>query len=306
MSESVPGDVAFGPGPFSLIDRGVGLADLSSYTATLKLSFTGTQDGKAQQWATTYVMLNAHDPAARQLTIVKTGDHPDPDPVFLAEVAGTAYEQRGANACNANVIDPENTLGQQFEPAGFLTAVIGAEAAGSTTVNDQAADHYTFDERALGQLGLATSSGELWVASTGGYLLKYVLTTKGDANYFGQGIDGTLTLDYELSGVNQPVAIQLPADCPPSIVDAPRLPDATNAQSLPGLLTYDTATSVAEAAAFYQQQLPGLGWAAAGDPAKTDSAVSLDYARGNQTLTVILTAGEGGTRVNVVLDSAQK
>jgi len=108
------------------------------------------------------------------------------------------------------------------------------------------------------------------------------------------------------SGVNQPVTIQLPADCPPNIVDAPQLPDATNVQRLPGLLTFDTATSLADAAAFYKQQLPGLGWTLADGPNTTDAGVFLDFARGDQTLTVILAAGEGGTRVNVVVDSAQK
>ena len=113
-----------------------------------------------------------------------------------------------------------------------------------------AADHYTFDERALGLDGLATSSGELWVASSGGYLLKYVLKTQGDANYFGEGLAGALTLDYELTGANQPVKVTLPAGCPPGVVDAPRLPDAANIQDLPGLLSYDTATSLANAATF--------------------------------------------------------
>jgi len=305
VSVSVPGEVAFGPGSFDLLDRAAGLAALSGYTATLKLSFTGTQAGQAQQWSTTYVMLSAQQPAARQLTIAKTGDQPDPAPVFLAELAGTAYERHGTSACTTAVIEPEHSLGQEMEPARFLTAVIGADKAGSDTVNGVPVDHYTFDERALGQAGLATTTGELWVASAGGYLVKYVLSTKGDANYFGDGIEGTLSLDYELTGANQPVAIALPADCPPGLIDAPQLPDAANLQSLPGLLTYTTATSLADAAAFYKQQLPPLGWAADGDLATTDTTLSQDFTRADQTLTVIVSAGTGGTRVDLMLSSAQ-
>src|SRR5438046_10715685 len=116
-------------------------------------------------------MLSAQQPAARQLTIAKTGDQPDPAPVFLAEVAGTAYERHGTNACTAAAIEPEHSLGHQMEPARFLTAVIGAQAAGTDTVNSVATDHYTFDERALGQAGLATTSGEPWVASAGGHVV---------------------------------------------------------------------------------------------------------------------------------------
>ncbi len=47
---------------------------------------------------------------------------------------------------------------------------------------------------AFGQFCLAQSTGEMWVASDGGYIVKYLVTTKGDANYFGEGIDGTLRL----------------------------------------------------------------------------------------------------------------
>jgi hypothetical protein len=283
----------------------VGLADLASYTATLRLSFDGTQAGKAQQWSKTYVMLSAHEPVARQLIIEKSGDNSDPDPVFMAEAAGAAYERRGTNACNATVIDPANSLGKRMEPAGFLAGVIGAQAAGSETVNGVAADHYTFDERALGLLGIATSTGEMWVASKAGYLVKYVLTTKGDANYFGEGIVGTLTLDYELTGVNQPLAIQLPADCPAGMVNAPLLPNASNVQNVPGMLTYDTASSLADAAAFYQKQIPDLGWTLLGEPVIAESTALLDYAQADQKMTVIITAGDGGTKVRIVLGSSQ-
>ena len=158
-----------------------------------------------------------------------------------------------------------DSLAERLEPAGFLTGVIGAEAAGSETVNG-AADHYTFDERALGQLGLAKSTGELWVASNGGYIVRYKVATKGTAVYFGEGIEGTLTWDYELTGVNQPVAVELPKGCPAGMVNAPLLPGATAVRRVPGLLSYSTSTGLAAAAAFYQKQIPLLGWKLTGDP----------------------------------------
>ncbi len=92
--------------------------------------------------------------------------------------------------------------------------MIGANDAGNETVNDIASEHYTFDQRALGQQDLTTSKGEMWVASDGGDVIKYVLSTKADATYFGEGIDGTLTMDYELTGANKPVKIQLPVRLP--------------------------------------------------------------------------------------------
>jgi hypothetical protein len=294
-------NVVFGPGSFIFPETKAGLSDLSSYKATLTLSFDGTRDGKVQQWSKTYVMLNAKKPAARQLSIEQAGDLPDLDPVFIAEVDGAAYEQRGKNACAATVSKPGNSLAERLEPAGFLTGVIGAGEAGSETVNGAAANHYTFDERAFGQLGLAKSTGELWVASDGGYIVRYKVATKGTAVYFGAGIEGTLTWDYELTGVNQPVAIELPKDCPAGMVDAPMLPDATDVLRVPGLLSYSTLTSLANAAAFYQKQIPLLGWKPLGNPTITDTIVLLDYTQGTKTMSVIITAAQGGTTVRIVV-----
>ena len=53
VSVVVPGDVAFGPGAFDWVEAGAGLANLSSYTASLSVAFAGTQAGQAQQWSKT-------------------------------------------------------------------------------------------------------------------------------------------------------------------------------------------------------------------------------------------------------------
>ena len=303
---SVEVDVDFGPGPFNFPDTRAGLADLTSYKATLTLSFDGTRAGKTQKWSKTYVMLSAKEPAALQLTIEKTGDLTDLDPVFMAEADGADYERRGENACSANAIEEGNSLGDRLEPAGFLTFVIGAEEAGNETVNDTAANHYTFDERAFGQPSLAKSTGEMWVATDGGYLLKYLLSTKGNADYFGEGVEGTLTWDYELTEVNLPVTFALPADCPAGLVNAPLLPDAADVVNMPGLLTYTTVTSLADAAAFYQKEIPNIGWELVGEPTTTDTTALLDFMQGDQTMAIIITAGDNGTTVHVVLGISQE
>ncbi len=296
---SVQADVVFGPGPFNFLETTAGLEDLSSYKATLILSFTGTRDAQPSQWSKTYIMLSTKEPAARQLTIERTGDLSNLDAVFLAELDGAAYEVRGENGCVTTMIEEGNSLSQRLEPAGFLNYAIGAEEAGAETVNDAAAKHYTFDERAFGQLGLAKSTGEMWVASEAGYIIKYLLTTEGDAEYFGEGVKGTLTWDYELTDVNQPVAFELPNDCPPGMVNAPLLPDASNILNMPSILAYDTASSPADIAAFYQSELTNLGWALTGEPVITDTSVLLEFLQGDKTLTVISTK-KGNTTVNII------
>src|SRR5688572_3294297 len=73
----VEADLAYGPGTFSFPDAKTGLADLSSYKATLVLAFEGTRDGQPSQWSKTYILHSTNEPAARQLIIEKTGDLSD-------------------------------------------------------------------------------------------------------------------------------------------------------------------------------------------------------------------------------------
>ncbi len=301
---TVEGDVVFGPGAFNFPDPEAGLANLSSYKATLTLTFDGTRDGQSSQWSMTYVMLATKEPVVRQLTLQKTGDVSDLDAVIMAEMNGASYEQRGENACNANVIEEGNLLAERMEPAGFLNGVIGTDEAGAETVNDVASAKYTFDERAFGQLDVAQSTGEMWVSSDGGYIVKYLVTTTGNADYFGEGIEGTLTWDYELTDANQPVTFELPDDCPAGMVDAPLLPDAADVLNMPSILTYDSASSLTDAAAFYQEQIPILGWTLVGEPAISETNALMEFTQGKQTMTVIITTGAGVTTVTILLEKA--
>jgi len=152
-------NVEFGAGSFIFPDAKEGLADLTSYRATLTLTFDGTAAGQPQQWSRTYTMLASQDPAAHQLTIENTG--PDAELVFMAEMNGAAYEQRGENDCIATVIEDGQSLTERLEPAGFLNGVVGADESGNETVNAVAANHYTFDQHAFGQSDIAQSTGEL-------------------------------------------------------------------------------------------------------------------------------------------------
>jgi hypothetical protein len=292
--------IEFGSGPFNLAEMAAGLTNLSSYKAVLTLSFDGTNAGQPNKWSKTYGMISQKNPAARQLTIVKTGALADLTPVYMAEMNGAAYEVRGETGCVANVKEEGRALAARMEPAGFLTAVHGADEAGSETVNAVAAKHYTFDDRALGQMKRAKSRGELWVAVSGGYIVRYRVTTTADAVYFGEGIAGVLTWDYELSDVNQPVTIQLPEDCPDGMVDAPLLPGAANIENLPGSLSYNTSSKPAEAAAFYQKQIPSTGWILDDNQASTDdTTLFLSFTRKDRQMMVTITTDAGVTTVSI-------
>jgi hypothetical protein len=293
--------IDFGPGPFNLPDPTVGLSSLPSYTATLKLAFDGTNNGQAEKWSRTYVMRASKTPAARLLTIQTTGPVSTTDPVFLAEMDGVDYQQQGQQLCTAAFITPGNTLSDQLEPARYLSFIFGADAAAGETVNAVPAKAYTFDERALAQENLTKSTGKVWVASAGDYVVRYMLTTKGTADYFGAGVAGTLTEDYDLTDIGKPVNLQLPDGCPGGVVSIPSLPDAKNVVNYPGSLSYDTATSLADAAAYYQKQASSLGWTPLSDPDITPTNDFLEYTQGDQTMDITISTGAGGNTVDIFI-----
>jgi hypothetical protein len=299
---TIQANVEFGSGPLRLVDPTAGLPDLSSYKATLTLSFDGTKAGQPNQWSRVYVMLASHDPAAHQLTIETAGGVPAP--LFMAEVNGMSYERRGEKDCTASATEADNSLSAKWEPAGFLPGIIGADTAGAETVNGVATNHYTFDERALGEAGLTKSTGQVWVASEKGYVVRVLLATKAGADYFGEGVDGTLTWEYNLTDINKPVLINLPAGCPGGLVDMPLMPDAQNVRRLPGVTIYSSAGSLQDVFAFYKDKLPPLGWVAAGEPGVTDTVGVATFVQGDQQLSVIATKSENTVTVRLVIGAA--
>jgi hypothetical protein len=300
--EITPAGVVFGPGSFDLLDPKVGLANLSSYKATLTLSFNGTQAGQPSQWVHKYVMLASQDNTAHQITVQSEGGALPP--FFKVEMNGVSYEVTEKGDCIGSTVEAGTSLTAEWEPAGFLSALIGAEAAGSETVNGVASDKYTFDERALGEPSFTQSTGQVWVASENGVMVRYLLTTKAGADYFGEGIDGVLTTEYDLTDVNQPVTIDLPAGCPGGLVEAPLMTIAISINRQPGLTIYSTPGTIPDVFAFYQAQLSVLGWTSTSEPEISDEMGWVAYVNGDQQLSVIVLPTANGVEVRLVMGPA--
>lgn len=236
------------------------------------------------------------------LTYESSGDVAVPDPSLVAEATGAYYESQADGSCTGEPIDSESSPLALQEPVGLLPGLVGAEEAGSETANEVTANHYTFDQRALAESGRAETNGEVWVAVEGGYLVRFVRTSRADASYWGEGMDGVMTWDYELTAINQPLDIELPAGCQ---VDAPAMPDAVNLLNLPRSMGYDTPSSVADVTAFYREQLPSQGWTIQEDPLDGEGGSLTRFAKGNDVLNVVVNTGEDGTRVDILLTTAE-
>lgn len=294
-------ELELGPGSFDLTDPRVGLADLANYEQTLVVSFQGTRDGQPHQWSQTQTLLHRGEPLESMLTIESSGDLVSVDPVAVAETTGVLYQSYRDGSCSGELINPEDSFLLPQEPANLLSGLLGAEEAGTEPVNNVAAIHYTFDERAMAESGRAETDGEVWVAVDGGQVLKYLRNTTADAAYFGGGVEGTITWAYDLTGIDEQPEIVLPRGCQ---IDAPSMPDATNLQILPNWMGFDTVSALSNVTAFYQEQLPARGWTPSGDPLVAPETEVTVFVKGNEMLNVIAVANETATRVDLLLTTA--
>jgi hypothetical protein len=253
-----------GPGDFDLADTLIGLVSLQSYHQSLQTTFEGTINGDQQQ-STTTLKREVVDIPPTQLSWVEIGDQPAQ---FFGRVGSINYHQPSPEA--TCLTSPENDADSMQTPVAYplasLPPIIGAEFTGEENINGVPARHYTFDERAIGFADQATAQGEVWVASSGGYLLRYTLRLEAPADLLGPGVEGVQTWSYELSEVNTGKT-SLPDSCqqPQETASVPMLDGATVITQHPGYLVYQVPGGVEAAVTFYQQQAEILGWSG-GEP----------------------------------------
>ena len=301
--DTVASEAIAGPGDFLLLDPVVGLDELASYTATLIVTFEGSDNGQAQQWASTTVMRPRGN-RWRELTVASAGDLDPVDPAWLAEENGAVYELDEDGACVANVVDSQE---DRFpEPAASLPGLIGAEAAGHETINEVEADGYAFDESALALSDESPSTGRSGSPPTAESSCGTSSPPKVAPTSSVRG-SRARSQDYQLTDTNVPVDIALPEDCPAGIVEAPMLPDAFDVLTAPGFLAYDTASSLAEVMAFYQLEAPALGWGPIEAPLISETAAFVEFTDGDLLVTIVAIAGDSGTNtVQIIVGGVEE
>lgn len=299
---SQSGSAYGGPGDFVLADPAAGLAELDSYRATLTVTFDGTEVEGGRHWTSTTSFDRSRDPSMTMLTVENGGDRQPADPSLEAELGDTAYAVYPDRGCVARALDPVSSIRTRSEPARVLSGVVGAEPTGHASVNGIEADGYTFGEAALGVEGVADGSGEVWIASDGGYVVKYALSLRAGPPVLGEASVGTMSWDYELTRIGEPVTLDLPADCPTGSIDAPVMADATDVAKGPKMLAFKTPSSLAQVVAFYGKAGKAAGRKLLGKPVIAGDTGLVEYRAGRDRITIIATHRSAITTVQITTD----
>jgi hypothetical protein len=296
-----PAGMIVGEGEFLLADPSVGLADLTSHTGTLTISFKGTVGGAPKAWSTTSTLAATKEPRAAVRTVELTGDLGATEPAWEGQANGVAYSLAPDKTCLAVPITAD-TPGLE-EPAAALSGVFGGAAGGSEVLGGVETNTFTFDQAALGFGGNVKAAGKVWMATSGELVVRYDLTIEAGPEYFGEGIDGTLTTHYELGDVNRMAGVKIPGGCPTGLVDAPRPDGITIVRDEPGVLTFTTRQSVANVAAFYRDAAAGAGWTAVGDAAVTKDVAIQAFESGVLRINVVARKEGAHTSVTILTGS---
>ncbi len=299
--------------PLDLSTSLSGLENLNSYRNTFRIDWNGTKGGEP---VTGYLSMSGayvREPPAQEIHFEGQGFEAGEDQglgkVTFIQVGDTAwfYESESDTWTQLPAGSLDFAGGFFFAPEEFLSdfdASKGRRSLLPQQVNGVQCYKYTFTEKdfedeAAGKVTRA--QGEVYVAVDGGYIVKFVVDA--DVRYADPEElfeEGTMTMAFDIFDINQPITIEPPAEAeaqPAGRDDIPMLPDAQVEFSSAEFTSYRTASSIADAAQFYETEMPKNGWTAEEGNMIFDDGAFLNYNKGNETASVIIGTDENGTNV---------
>jgi predicted small lipoprotein YifL len=294
----------------SLDSRDTGLDALTSYRLTWRAEWKSTDQGKEEQGAWDWTEEYTSDPKAHHLSM-STPDSNDPAKTSAFEIwqiGDTSYMKNGEDqACVSFSTDgAENDIQKGTFNPSMLGSIEDAKYLGRETINGIPTKHYKYNSKSGMLTALGDVSGETWVATDGGYVVKDTVTWKGGGGFFGLGSDtatGEGSWTWELSDVNQPIEIKPPEGCGGEELDLPMMPVTKEKSRFGDMISYKTVGTLAEAGQFYKDELAAAGWTPEGEPTEMGELVMLNYIKDERKLSVMISGTEGD--ISVILTVTQ-
>jgi hypothetical protein len=292
----------------SLDDRAAGLDQLKSYRVSWKSLWETTKDGKTQQATWDWLEEFTSEPQALHYVWTSTEDGAGKGGLEMWQIGDTTYmvslENDGTRQCTSfSSSDPDSGLQKGSFSPSTLGSVSGAKFVGRENVNGIATKHYKYDESATALTGFGKVSGETWVASDGGYVVKDLVNWEGGAGLFGAGTSagesGKGTWTWELKDPNASFTITPPEGCESAAAGLPILPDASEKTTMGDLTIYKTASPTADVIAFYQKEMAAAGWQQAGEPATMEGFATIEFTQDAQKASITVTSDGEGSQVMI-------
>jgi hypothetical protein len=278
-----------------------GLDKLTHYRADLTVSTKAQASGQTID-RTEYFSLAVWTTEKAVFQTVDSFDETgQPIQMTLGTVDKAGYALLGGNTGCQTFWDDTNIRVDAGDLSPYLFPVKSGTAAGDDTVNGIAAHVYQLNSDSIGVKNVQ-ASGKVWIATNGGYLVKYQVELSGGDALFGPGATGTRTVDYELSDVNSGAPVAYPGDCLPVLTDIPATDDAQDVQRMPGNLSFTSASSPDQIQIFYEKYFSTQGWAKDGENTLSEGGKDILYTQestGREAM-ISLKSKSGATIVKVL------
>jgi len=299
----------------NLSDLGATLEQYNSYRLTVVMSFTG-QGPDAQEGGVSFETAVITEPPASRTTISMEGEMIEEaggmDSLSIAEVGDQVYMVLPGMGCVAGSGDEMGATTDQFsdifDTEDLLGEIEDAEFVGEETVNDIDVDHYRFDETQVQDpdSNMREVDGDVYIAQDGNYVVRMVVNGVGTMDLFGEGAEeeGTIHVEYNVTDVGAQFEIEVPEGCEETGNEFPMMGDATNQASFGGFTSYETAATVEEVIAFYEEEMAALGYEAAEDQFISEDTAMLTFVQeGMPEISVTINHEEGTTTVLIASEA---
>ena len=300
--------------------------DLASYRSKMRLSTSGTgaegETGGVLEFSIEYT----REPLAQHIVISGEGfdQTGEVGTMEMYQVEDTAYINLGDQWMSMPAT--ESILGEagMIDPEDMLDNTCGWQDAGRSEYNGIPARYWTLsddDLRACMQgeefsdIGeITNASGELYVADDGNYIVYMELTLEGSNLVMGTGTgeealdQGRIDFTYEMTDVNVPITIEPPAEASSSSQlpeDIPVPEDAEEVSFTFGMISFNSASSPAEVADYYQAQMPLNGWSES-SVSEVSGMYMLEYTKDGRTASLIVNEGDSETGGSSVMITIQE
>jgi hypothetical protein len=305
------------PEALDLANVSAGLGELNSYKASFAMTFEGKENGQPKTGTLSFTEEFVKDPPAKRTVItglgaMSGGDTGTPEPgqtsgIESIEVGGKQYSKMG-DICTQVTADSGPQANTMMDPGSIIGGVRGAQRVGNETINGVPTVHYKIDATGLETLGYFNGNGDVWVADSGNYVVKYTFQATGSDKFFGSSnSEGTIKWDYEVSDVNQPIIIQAPENCGGAAEDIPMMSDAQDQAAFGGMSTYSTPSKFADVVAFYEKELKAKGWTETeGSGMSTEGMSTKSYTKDGRTIQVVITADTSSDKTSVMITEEKK